>query len=218
MTTTTPQPDTLPSSGSLLRSTAIAAAVAVALLLVAVLPAEYGIDPTGVGRVLGLARMGEIKSTLEKEAHGRQPPCAPAPAATDAPPPGAPPPDAPPSAAAPAPAAPVVAPADTKTDVTRVTLAPGEGKEVKLKMRAGGRVAFSWSTDSGAVNYDLHSDHPTKRSYHGYDKGLGASNREGTLVAAFDGLHGWFWRNRTDAPVTITLETDGQYEEVKEMK
>jgi hypothetical protein len=215
MTTSTPQADTLPSSGTLFRSTAIAAAVAVALLLVAVLPAEYGIDPTGIGRVLGLARMGEIKGTLAKEAHEGPPPCAPAPATATA---DAPPSAAQPSTAATAPAAPVVAPDDTRKDVTRVTLAPGEGKEVKLEMREGGRVAFSWSTDSGVVNYDLHSDHPTKGSYHGYDKGLGASSRAGTLVAAFNGLHGWFWRNRTDAPVTITLETDGQYEEVKQMK
>jgi len=35
------------------------------------------------------------------------------------------------------------------------------------------------------------------------------------LVAAFDGSHGWFWRNRTGEPVTITLRTTGAYTEVK---
>ncbi|ODT04488.1 MAG: hypothetical protein ABS52_04320 [Gemmatimonadetes bacterium SCN 70-22] len=39
-----------------------------ALLLTAVLPAEYGIDPTGAGRVLGLTQMGEIKVRLAREA------------------------------------------------------------------------------------------------------------------------------------------------------
>ncbi len=52
----------------LVRSTLIALVVAVALLVTVVLPAEYGIDPTGVGRVLGLTRMGEIKTRLAKEA------------------------------------------------------------------------------------------------------------------------------------------------------
>ena len=33
-----------------------------------VLPAEYGIDPTGVGRALGLTQMGEIKVQLAEEA------------------------------------------------------------------------------------------------------------------------------------------------------
>ena len=56
------------SPGRLLRSTLIALAVAALLLTTVVLPAEYGIDPTGVGRVLGLTRMGEIKTRLAKEA------------------------------------------------------------------------------------------------------------------------------------------------------
>jgi len=38
------------------------------LLLTTVLPAEYGIDPTGAGRVLGLTQMGEIKVRLAREA------------------------------------------------------------------------------------------------------------------------------------------------------
>jgi len=58
----------LPSSFQLLKSTAIAAVVAMLLLLVIVMPAEYGIDPTGVGSVTGLKRMGEIKVLLAEEA------------------------------------------------------------------------------------------------------------------------------------------------------
>lgn len=58
----------LPSTGKLIRSTLVAAVVAVALLVSVVLPAEYAIDPTGVGRLLGLTEMGEIKSQLAEEA------------------------------------------------------------------------------------------------------------------------------------------------------
>lgn len=61
-------PQEPPSTRRLLRSTLIALAVAVLLLVTVVLPAEYGIDPTGVGRVMGLTRMGEIKTRLAKEA------------------------------------------------------------------------------------------------------------------------------------------------------
>ena len=50
----------LPSSESLIKSTITAVLVALVLLLVAILPAEYGIDPTGIGRMLGLTKMGEI--------------------------------------------------------------------------------------------------------------------------------------------------------------
>ena len=58
----------LPSTARLLRSTAIAACIAAALLVTVVLPAEYNIDPTGIGRVLGLTEMGEIKTQLAREA------------------------------------------------------------------------------------------------------------------------------------------------------
>ncbi|MBA3462785.1 MAG: transmembrane anchor protein [Deltaproteobacteria bacterium] len=209
MTEQIPPASALPSTRALLRSTAIAAAVATALLVTVVLPAEYGIDPTGIGGVLGLTEMGETKLALDKEAAtAAQPPTV---AAVPCPP--APPaPVAAPEVKAP----PVVAKAPS--DVTQVTLKPGEGKEVKLTMRAGARVSFSWATDKGVVNYDLHSDHPTTGAYHGYGKGKGLAKHEDVLVAAFDGRHGWFWRNRTDDVITVTLKTDGDYQEIKELK
>ncbi|MFN2332724.1 MAG: hypothetical protein ABR580_12965 [Halomonas sp.] len=58
----------LPSTRKLIRSTLVAAVVAAALLVTVVLPSEYAIDPTGVGRVLGLTEMGEIKVQLAEEA------------------------------------------------------------------------------------------------------------------------------------------------------
>ena len=62
-----PSENDLPSSSQLFKSTIIALAVAGALLLCVVIPAEYGKDPTGVGELLGLKKMGEIKFRLEKE-------------------------------------------------------------------------------------------------------------------------------------------------------
>jgi len=63
-----PSLNELPTSAQLIRSTAIAAASAAVILVTVVLPAEYDIDPTGIGGVLGLAEMGEIKSQLAAEA------------------------------------------------------------------------------------------------------------------------------------------------------
>ena len=42
------------SPGGLIKSTLISGAVALSVLGVVYLPAEYGIDPTGLGAVLGL--------------------------------------------------------------------------------------------------------------------------------------------------------------------
>ena len=191
-----------PSAARLLRSTAIAAAAAGLILATIVLPAEYGVDPTGVGRVLGLKEMGETKAALAREeaADALQ---------TDA------------AATAPAPpttpavtAGAIAGERGGKSEVAEVTLAPNEGKEIKLTMRKDARVTFSWTSTGGGVNYDTHGDSPTLK-YYGYGKGSAAKSHEGVLVAAFDGEHGWFWRNRTAAPVTVTLRTQGNYQELE---
>ncbi len=48
-----------------------------------------------------------------------------------------------------------------------------------------------------------------------YEKGRGVPESEGVIKAAFDGNHGWFWRNRTATEVTITLRTRGAYSDIK---
>jgi len=58
----------VPSTGKLIKSTILAAITAGVLLVTVVMPAEYGIDPTGVGNAIGLKRMGEIKTSLAEEA------------------------------------------------------------------------------------------------------------------------------------------------------
>ena len=206
----------VPSSRELGRSTLIAAAIASAVLVTVVLPAEYGVDPTRVGRVLGLTQMGEIKMELAREAalarrgETETSVAAPTPAVNRAAP----------AAAVPAQRAPSAAPSasPSRSDVTRVTLRPNEAKEVKLEMRRGARVAYSWVTNGGGVSYDTHADRPSGGPYHSYSKGRDTRSHQGALVAAFDGLHGWFWRNRTAENVTVTLNTEGDYQDLKELQ
>jgi hypothetical protein len=198
----------LPSSRTLLRSTLIAAAVAAVLLVTVVLPAEYGVDPTGVGRVIGLTEMGEIKMELAREAAAAE-------AAAEGP-------TGQPRAVAsvepatdPAPgSADETSPAPSSDEVN-ITLSPGQGREIKLEMREGASVQYAWVVDGGVVNYDTHGDRPGL-SYHGYAKGTAQASDEGVLVAAFDGMHGWFWRNRGRQPVTVTLRTSGEYRNLHE--
>ena len=52
----------LPTSRQLTRSTLIAAVCAAALLAIVVLPAEYGIDPTGIGSRLGLDALASTEA------------------------------------------------------------------------------------------------------------------------------------------------------------
>jgi hypothetical protein len=209
----TPTRAELPTSAQLLKSTIIAIAAAIAILVAIVLPSEYGIDPTGVGGALGLTEMGEIKTQLAEEAEQDrirdQQNAVPA-----------------------APAAPqqgssllnriyaefLVGSAqaqEMRSDEMSVTLAPGEGTEIKLMMLKGAKVNFSWDSDSAPVNFDLHGDGGGQNI--SYEKGRGVAEDEGVLEAAFDGNHGWFWRNRTGAPVTVTLKTNGAYSDIKRM-
>ena len=205
----------LPSTGKLLRSTAIAMLIAGGLLVTTILPAEYGIDPIGVGRALGLTQMGEIKKSLISNANaGETAPSAgarTAKAAVEAPAVvGTSTVASQPSAAAKA-----IAPAPQHT--TTVTLKNGQAAEIKLAMRKDASVRYEWSTAGVPVNYDTHGDPvgAPKDFYHGYGKGRNKTGDSGTLQAAFDGKHGWYWRNRSGAEVTITLKTSGDYEKIE---
>ncbi|QSF52847.1 transmembrane anchor protein [Brevundimonas fontaquae] len=200
-----PDASELPSTSRLLKSTGIAVVVASAVLVTAVLPAEYGVDPTRIGSLLGLTEMGRIKQQLAAEAEAEA-------AGTDEAAPMAATPATPATASPAADVAPVSQPGQ-RTDETVLTLAPDQGAEIKLVMAEGARVRFTWTSSGGRINYDTHADRPGT-PYHGYGKGS-EQRVEGELVAAFDGSHGWFWRNRTGEPVTITLETSGAYSEVK---
>lgn len=180
----------LPTLRQLNRATALAFGVAVALLATTILPAEYGVDPIGTGRLLGLTRMGEVKQA-EHAAETATVPATTAPAS---------------------PAARTSVPATAQTAEVKITLQPDEGREVKADMRAGDRIAYAWSTGGPEVRFELHGeehDAPADK-YTSYEKGSSAGEK-GDFQAPFDGMHGWYWRNRTTAPVTITVTATGTF-------
>jgi hypothetical protein len=63
----TARPNDLPSPASLRKATIVAVVTALFLVVAVVLPAERGIDPTGIGQLVGLKEMGEFKVEAEKE-------------------------------------------------------------------------------------------------------------------------------------------------------
>jgi len=214
----------LPTSAQLLRSTAIAFVAAAGILVTIVLPSEYAIDPTGVGRMLKLTEMGEIKTQLAEEAQrDRQKDSTGSIEQTTRPAP-----DQRSSLFGSALAALFVSPAHAsermvvaqvagRKDETVITLKPSEGVEYKLTMKAGARVNFSWTAEGGVVNYDMHGTPAGGGKEKSYKQGRGVASDEGVLTAEGDGGHGWFWRNRGSMDVTITLKTNGGYAEIKRM-
>jgi len=203
-----PHKSELPSTAKLIKSTVLAAVAAGVILVTVVMPAEYGIDPIGVGRLLGLKRMGEIKMSLAREAAAEiaVPPAAGTrPADQDMRPAPVPAPEKAKAAAA------------ARTDEMSLTLAPNQGAEIKLALAKGRKAKYSWTSSGGRANYDIHGDsRELKIKYHGYSKGSGKT-ASGVLTAAFDGHHGWFWRNRTGAALTVTLNVSGEYTGIKKV-
>lgn len=198
----TPAYTELPSTGKLITSTILAAAVAGVLLVTVVMPAEYGIDPTGIGNLIGLKKMGEIRVSLAKEEAADRANNAGTNTGVK---------QAEVKAAVASTPQPTGSGATTLNHEMQVTIAPDEGTEIKVEMSKGKKVQYAWSTDGGKANFDVHADSKELGiDYQQYSKGS-SQREEGELEAAFNGSHGWFWRNRTSNPIVITLKTKGEY-------
>lgn len=224
-----PPREELPTIRQLNRSSAIAACIAAFLYVAAYLPAEYGVDYTGLGGLTGLAEMGEIKMQLLREAHPERHNTPAATPAADQRSQG-------PKtvfaglfigtanaheqghghrAADAMPGKHQVGAAGRKDEMS-LTLKPGQGAEIKLRMKKGAKANFSWAVAGGTANFDMHGDGPAGVSK-SYKRGRSVGGDEGIIEAAFNGLHGWFWRNRTRKPVTVKLWVNGDYTEIKRM-
>lgn len=209
----------------LLRGTVIAAAVAAVLLVLAVLPAEYGVDPTGLGKVMGLTKLQAASPTpaIASNSATVQAPAAPAApasaaAATAAVPAG----DAPRST--------VSAPGEQRAltissrpslpyraDEMEILLAPGKGVEVKTLLAKGATLIYTWKTkDAALVNHDFHGEpvNAKENEFESFILEKGVSESRGTLIAPFTGVHGWYWKNKSSAPVTVVLRASGFYSDI----
>lgn len=188
--------------------------VAAAILLVTVvLPAEYGIDPLGTGKSLGLTAIAEAASPAVL-----------------------------PEAVAGATILPVLQltkhnsrwgesavvkgsfiaqPARFNVDSREITLDPGEGMEIKYHLAKGAGLVYSWTATS-AVLFDFHAEPDTKPTgeeqndeyFESYDTQdvAGEDQAHGTLIAPSTGIHGWYWENAGVETVKIKLVSSGFYD------
>lgn len=201
MNTANTQP--LPSLPQLIKATVLAMMAAALILITVVLPAEYGIDPTGIGKTMRLTELSVGRAN-----------------ATNLPAASAPIPERAPLAAHVA--VPVTAIATVtktevpyRTDELSLTLQPGEGAEIKALMRKGQQIVFNWMVDGGKVNFDMHGEPPNAGDkFTSYWKGQQQASAQGTFVAPFDGTHGWYWRNRGDKAVMVTVKVSGFHEKL----
>jgi hypothetical protein len=206
-----------PSVRSLVIATVIALVAAGVILIAFVLPAEYGIDPLGTGRALGLTNLASV--TGEKT-----PAAAAAPASPTA--------DTvrasinPVLVLSPTGDAPSVKDAFISQrnrfqfDSREITLEPAEGMEIKYNMKKGAGLVYSWTT-SAPVFFEFHGEPDLKPAgkegtdyYESYelDDKKGRDQSHGTFVAPSTGIHGWFWENKSGKPVTLKLVSAGFFD------
>ncbi len=155
-----------------------------AIIVIFVLPAETGIDPTGFGEASGLTEIanpqaGEYLERGKKRTGVLMPSQTPLPAQ----------------------------PGERSLDLYA---APIRGNRAQI--RAGqGRADYIRVSADGPLSYDMHA--------HPFDGGedltesyaiAKANQQSGRYVAAFSGIHGWHWQNRSMSTVTLTLDTSGK--------
>ena len=174
----------LPSLASLIRSTVIAIIGAIVLLVFAILPAEYNIDPTGVGKALGLTRLSNppkpklVNKTQTKSIPSRD------------------------------------GKSTSREDQVEVEIPPGKGVEYKFMLKKGAKLKFSWAAESALFfDFHGEPKGDTTGYFESYTVST-ALETSGTFTAPFEGTHGWFWENKSMTPVKVTLITSGDYEPV----
>ncbi len=173
-----------------------ALAAAGLILTLFVLPAEYGIDPTGAGRALGLTKLATPRPAEAVAAMAAAPATAIAPGI--------------PTQAEIAKATPY------RSDRQELVLAPHTGAEVKAHMAQGDHLIFRWQVSGGQVRFDMHGEPPNAKEgeFSRYWKGKDLDSAQGAFTAPFTGAHGWYFHNRGDTPVTISVETSGFYQDL----
>ena len=184
---------------------ALAAGAAALILVLFVLPAEYGIDVTGVGNALGLNQLAaaptktiavtdniggndQLREVAIPDAGEPTPLPNPAVFQNEATPP--------------------------ETRVMQVVIPPEGETEVKVKMQAGKVVVFSWQTDQGKIYVDHHGHDPSfgPDFFVRYVEEQETAGGNGSLTAPFAGEHGWYWLNFNEFPVTVTLTVTGYFD------
>lgn len=195
---------TPPSSRRLYASIAAAVGVAAVLLVLVVLPAEYGFDLTGVGTRMGLTAIHAPSRTLQfKDVTGgnekyRE---------VKIPEAGDPTP-------LPNPAVVQLKSANAQTKTVTVRLGLYQQTEIKAALDAAQVILYTWHAD-GEVYTDFHGHEPgAGREFVRYEEQQSGHEGRGSLVAPFSGEHGWFWLNISDKPVTITLTVTGYYRDI----
>ena len=173
--------DTL-SNKTLLKSTVIALLIAGLALVSFILPAEYNIDPTGIGAKLGLTALANPEVTVAASADTNAQQTGQQAAEQDA------------------------------NDIIEVIVPAGRGVEYKFSMEQFKKMQYQWQTDGESLFFDLHGEPEgdTTGYYESYAIAT-LTEMKGSFTTPFVGVHGWYWKNTSDKAITVKLTVSGEY-------
>jgi hypothetical protein len=159
------------STTALIKSTGVALIFAIVVLISIILPAEYNIDPTGIGEKLGLTALATplINSDVNKAPN-------------------------------------------QSSDRIDVIVPAGRGVEFKFSMQKFQKMTYEWNTDGELLYFDLHGEPEGDTT--GYFESYAIATlteMKGSFTAPFSGVHGWYWKNKSSSPVSVSLKVEGEY-------
>ncbi|TDE44987.1 hypothetical protein E0I26_07585 [Flavobacterium rhamnosiphilum] len=189
----------------IIKAVIFALLLSVIILVSAVLPAEYGIDPIGTGKLFGFSKLhipeNQQETTSQKtfplikmEKAGSGPEV-----------------KRPVEADNPAPEKQYV----EREDTVEVIVPAGKGIEYKIYMLKYGKMKYEWKTNDGTVYFDFHGEVKQAKEvndvyFESYTMAY-SNNMVGTFYAPYEGKHGWFFRNNENKDITVTIKLKGQY-------
>lgn len=197
----------------IIKAIALSLVIGAIILVGAVLPAEYGIDPTGAGKLLGFSKLyipenpetpsttfeGTVSNTsfplikLEKAGSNSN---VERPMEADNPPPAK--------------------QFEQKEDSVQIIVPAGKGIEFKINMLKYGTMKYEWTTANREILYfDFHGEvkqeTEVKDVYFESYTMANSNNMVGTFLAPYEGKHGWFFRNNSNTDAIVNLRLKGQY-------
>lgn len=110
-------------------------------------------------------------------------------------------------------------PGGYRTDVIDVPIQSHSHPEFYVRMKTDDTMVYSWEvlniSDAQLFYTDFHAHAVPEPGLPGdmisYQRSTG-STASGSLIAPWQGIHGWYWENKTEALVTVRLRMAGFYE------
>lgn len=173
------QPQTIAlTKVTLFKYTLFSLVFATITLLTVILPAEYNIDPTGIGQALGLTVFNNVAAEATSSVSSQK----------------------------------LTEKTKGAVETIEIIVPAHSGVEYKFTMQQYKKLSYQWLTNGRTLYFDLHGEPEGDTTGYFESYAIATLNgMEGSFTTPFSGVHGWYWKNTSDLPVTVQLTFKGEY-------